>query len=285
MGQRFSRGLKGEKEEEKEGDKAKEAAAGEHAVPAPHAAAHGVAPADGAAAAAAGAAPEAVRTAAAPAASLPTEYEEVEVEVPVRVCREGGCVEGAPRQAAGVPGTSYPEGTVRPRLRVRWPHAPGTAAASAASGQHAAAAPGTTSPTPRHTQTNRRPTEKVKGVAEYAADARAFITAPATRKGLAFGAAAFLGATFAIALYRVYLKSQSVEAQRRRTVGRWQPLVAAAAAAGTAESVAAWTAAGAFEGNFHWTPTGLPFYPPFHPPPVPAPPLPCPPHAAPWRAG
>jgi hypothetical protein len=59
---------------------------------------------------------------------------------------------------------------------------------------------------------------QVKGVAEYAADARAFLTAPATAKGLAFGAAAFLGATFAIALYRVYLKSQSVDAQRRRTV-------------------------------------------------------------------
>lgn len=61
--------------------------------------------------------------------------------------------------------------------------------------------------------------QQVKGLTEYAADARSFLTAPATRKGLTFGAVAFLGATFAIALYRVYLKSNSVEAQRRRTVG------------------------------------------------------------------
>ncbi|GBF89464.1 hypothetical protein Rsub_02036 [Raphidocelis subcapitata] len=67
--------------------------------------------------------------------------------------------------------------------------------------------------------------ETVKGIREYAADAGAFLTAPATRKGLAFGTAAFLGATFAIALYRVYLRSSSVEAQRRRTVDRNKQLV------------------------------------------------------------
>ena len=70
----------------------------------------------------------------------------------------------------------------------------------------------------------------VKGVADYAADARALLGAPATRKGLAFGAAAFLGATFAIAAYRVWLRSNSPEARRRRTVDRNKQLVQALSA-------------------------------------------------------
>ncbi|KIZ03552.1 hypothetical protein MNEG_4405 [Monoraphidium neglectum] len=67
--------------------------------------------------------------------------------------------------------------------------------------------------------------EPVRGIADYAADARALLTAPATRKGLAFGAAALLGATFAVAVYRTWLKSNTVEAQRRRTVDRNKQLV------------------------------------------------------------
>ncbi|KAI8469776.1 MAG: hypothetical protein J3K34DRAFT_469711 [Monoraphidium minutum] len=67
--------------------------------------------------------------------------------------------------------------------------------------------------------------EPIRGISDYASDARALLTAPATRKGLAFGAAAFLGATFAVALYRVYLRSSTVEAQRRRTVDRNKQLV------------------------------------------------------------
>lgn len=59
----------------------------------------------------------------------------------------------------------------------------------------------------------------MKGVADYAADAKAFLTAPATAKGLGFGAAAFMGATFAMAVLRVHQRNNTAEAQRRRTVG------------------------------------------------------------------
>jgi hypothetical protein len=54
-------------------------------------------------------------------------------------------------------------------------------------------------------------------------DFRTWVTTSGAGRGLLYGAAAFLGGTLAVALYRTYQKATSTRAQRMRTVSgtRW----------------------------------------------------------------
>lgn len=59
---------------------------------------------------------------------------------------------------------------------------------------------------------------QVRTVHDYIADTRAFLSSGTARKGLLVTAAAVLGGTFLVAVYRAWQKSQTVRAQRLRMV-------------------------------------------------------------------
>jgi hypothetical protein len=59
---------------------------------------------------------------------------------------------------------------------------------------------------------------QVRTIHDYIVDTRTFLTSKTLGKGLLVAAAAVLGGTFAMAVFRAYEKTQTVRAQRLRTV-------------------------------------------------------------------